>query len=54
MSAYSTPSLAVYHIPTHTFLAKGVRRAAFEPGKVEGNYRLWRNGGTPRVGLVGE
>ncbi|WOO83501.1 uncharacterized protein LOC62_05G007021 [Vanrija pseudolonga] len=47
MNAYSTPSIAVYHIPTHRFIARNVRPGAFSSDRIGKNLHTWRNGGTP-------
>jgi hypothetical protein len=41
------------HLPTHQFLSRNVRLSAFQPGKIESNYRTWRNGGTPSLRIYG-
>ncbi|WVR09115.1 hypothetical protein IAU60_006177 [Kwoniella sp. DSM 27419] len=52
MSVFATPSIAIYHIPTHTFLLKNAKPSAFAPGQVEKNYAMWRNGGKPTLRIV--
>ncbi|ORY24779.1 hypothetical protein BCR39DRAFT_545886 [Naematelia encephala] len=52
MSAYATPSVSIYHLGTHTFIAKNVRLSAFESHNIDKNYATWRNGGTPSLRLI--
>ncbi|WVF65607.1 hypothetical protein IAT40_000337 [Kwoniella sp. CBS 6097] len=49
MSVFATPSIAVYHIPTHSFVAKNVKMSAFAPTQVDKNYAVWRDGGSPSI-----
>ncbi|WWD21118.1 hypothetical protein CI109_105599 [Kwoniella shandongensis] len=49
MSTFTTPSVAIYHLPTHTFLSKNVKVTNFTPMKVDKNYDTWRNGGSPSL-----
>ncbi|WVQ93269.1 hypothetical protein IAU59_000335 [Kwoniella sp. CBS 9459] len=49
MSVFSTPSIAVYHLPTHSFVAKNVKMSAFSPTQVDKNYAVWRDGGSPSI-----
>ncbi|KAJ9112400.1 hypothetical protein QFC20_002187 [Naganishia adeliensis] len=39
-----TPSLAVYHIPSHRFLTTNARRSAFRSNIVDTNIEKWRKG----------
>lgn len=52
MKAYSTPSISIYHIPTHTFLARNVKPATFTSDNIDKAYHTWRNGGTPKLRVV--
>ncbi|KAL1406023.1 hypothetical protein Q8F55_007706 [Vanrija albida] len=47
MNAYATPSISVYHVPTHRFIARNVRPGAFSSDRIGKNLHTWRNGGTP-------
>ncbi|KAK8843362.1 hypothetical protein IAR55_007019 [Kwoniella newhampshirensis] len=49
MSTFTTPSVAIYHLPTHTFLAKNVKITNFSPMRVDKMYDTWRNGGNPSL-----
>ncbi|OCF35512.1 hypothetical protein I316_02564 [Kwoniella heveanensis BCC8398] len=49
MSVFATPSVAVYHLPTHSFVAKNVKMSAFTPTQVDRNYAVWRDGGSPSI-----
>ncbi|RSH80497.1 uncharacterized protein EHS24_009077 [Apiotrichum porosum] len=42
--AYATPSIAIYNIPKHRFLAYNVRDRAFLPERVPKNYYEWKQG----------
>lgn len=48
--AYGTPSLAVYHIPTHQFLSTNTRASQFRIDRIQENYNKWTNG-TNRAGF---
>ncbi|WRT69006.1 uncharacterized protein IL334_005988 [Kwoniella shivajii] len=49
MNVFTTPSISVYHIPTHSFLAKNVKMSSFAPENVEKNYTIWKGGETTSV-----
>ncbi|KAL7421495.1 hypothetical protein Q5752_004382 [Cryptotrichosporon argae] len=51
MNAFSTPSLAIYHIPSHKFVARNVRPAQFNPNRVGTSLAKWRSGGAPAFGV---
>jgi len=52
MTAYATPSVAIYHLESHKFLTKNVNITAFSPANIQRNYHTWQNGGTPSVRLA--
>ncbi|WWC64084.1 uncharacterized protein I303_106691 [Kwoniella dejecticola CBS 10117] len=52
MNVFSTPSVAVYHLPTHTFLAKNVSISSFKPEQIDKNYKIWRGGETTSVKIA--
>ncbi|WVQ81509.1 hypothetical protein IAT38_003633 [Cryptococcus sp. DSM 104549] len=52
MSTFSTPSIAVYHIPSHTLLATNIKPTTFNPSTIDKTYATWRNGGTPSLRIV--
>ncbi|KAK4687984.1 hypothetical protein P7C73_g2127, partial [Tremellales sp. Uapishka_1] len=54
MKAFATPSIAIYHIPSHTFIAKNVKPARFSHREIDKNFHLWRDGGEPKSKLIGE
>ncbi|ORX39074.1 hypothetical protein BD324DRAFT_649166 [Kockovaella imperatae] len=52
MHAYATPSIAIYHIPSHQILSRNVRPSAFTPSNIGKNYHTWRNGGSPSIRVI--
>ncbi|EIW67020.1 hypothetical protein TREMEDRAFT_69944 [Tremella mesenterica DSM 1558] len=52
MNVYSTPSIAVYHIPSHRFIAKNVRPSAFNSKNVDNNFRKWKEGGVSSIRIT--
>lgn len=42
------------HIPSHTFVARNLRKDAFSPKNVDENLRTWRNGGAQSITFLGE
>ncbi|KAK6904371.1 hypothetical protein I203_105183 [Kwoniella mangroviensis CBS 8507] len=49
MNVFSTPSISIYHIPTHTFLAKNVNMSSFKPENIDRNYQVWKGGESTSV-----
>ncbi|RXK35601.1 hypothetical protein M231_07131 [Tremella mesenterica] len=52
MNVYSTPSISVYHIPSHRFIAKNVRPSAFNSKNVDNNFRKWKEGGVSSIRIT--
>ncbi|WWC91269.1 uncharacterized protein L201_006212 [Kwoniella dendrophila CBS 6074] len=44
MNVFSTPSISIYHLPTHQFLAKNVSMNSFKPENIDKNYQIWKGG----------
>ncbi|CAD6565051.1 MAG: hypothetical protein TREMPRED_000670 [Tremellales sp. Tagirdzhanova-0007] len=52
MTAYATPSIAIYHIGSHSFISKNVKLSAFLATNVDKNMHTWRNGGTSSMRII--
>jgi len=52
LNALSTPSLSVYHIPSHSFVSTNTRKTAFRPNQIDKNFRTWKEGGKASWGLI--
>ncbi|ODN74590.1 hypothetical protein L202_06949 [Cryptococcus amylolentus CBS 6039] len=53
MDVFATPSVAVYHLESHQFVAKNVKPAAFKPTTIDKTYDTWRKGGEPSLRVIG-
>ncbi|BEJ11685.1 hypothetical protein CspHIS471_0201450 [Cutaneotrichosporon sp. HIS471] len=51
MQAYSTPSIAVYNLKTHEFVARNVRPMYFQADKIGQHLNAWRKGDALGVGF---
>ncbi|WWC73156.1 uncharacterized protein I206_107122 [Kwoniella pini CBS 10737] len=49
MNVFSTPSVSIYHLPTHTFLSKNVNISLFKPENIDKNYKIWQGGETTSI-----
>nr|ODO03939.1 hypothetical protein L204_00280 [Cryptococcus depauperatus CBS 7855] len=45
MSVFSTPSVAIYHLKSHKFVAKNLKSTAFNPNKIDKTFDTWQKGG---------
>ncbi|WVQ75482.1 hypothetical protein IAR50_005107 [Cryptococcus sp. DSM 104548] len=52
MDVFATPSVAVYHLESHQFVAKNVKPAAFKPTTIDKTYDTWRKGGEPSLRVI--
>ncbi|WVN87795.1 uncharacterized protein L203_102990 [Cryptococcus depauperatus CBS 7841] len=49
MSVFSTPSVAIYHLKSHKFVAKNLKSTAFNPNKIDKTFDTWQKGGQPSL-----
>ncbi|WVQ90010.1 hypothetical protein IAS59_003786 [Cryptococcus gattii] len=52
MRVFSTPSVAVYHLPSHTLIAKNLKPSVFNPSSIDKTYDTWRKGGNPSLRFI--